>query len=291
MTTTNPAGTRLRPPVWGRRRRYPSDTTAAEWRLIEPLLPIPACRTPRGGRPEAHDRRAIVDAIRYVVDSGCKWRSLPADYPPWKTVHGFYTRWSAQGVVGQLLDQLHQQLRQRRGRNARAVTVVIDSQSVKAAETVGKNSRGYDAAKKINGRKRGVVVDLGGLPLMVMVVPADVQDRDLARDLLWRLRLTHPQVTLVYADAAYGGALVGWAKRFLNLTITVVTRPPGATGFVALPRRWVVERTLSWLLRARRNVRDYERLPRHSEAALTWTAITLLTRRLSRRTVTTATAA
>ncbi|ONI80018.1 IS5 family transposase [Actinosynnema sp. ALI-1.44] len=126
------------------------------------------------------------------------------------------------------------------------------------------------------------VESLGGLPLTVMVVPADVQDRDLARDLLWRLRLTHPEITLVYADSAYSGELVAWAKRFLNLTITVVARPPGATGFVVLPRRWVVERSLSWLLRARRNVRDYERLPQHSEAALTWTAITLMTRRLTR---------
>lgn len=127
------------------------------------------------------------------------------------------------------------------------------------------------------------MVDLGGLPLMMMVVPASMTDRDIARELLFRLRLTCPHVVQVYADSAYSGELVGWAQTFLGMRITVVNRPPGATGFVLLPRRWVVERTLSWLLRARRNVRDYERLPLHSEAALTWSAITLMARRLVRR--------
>ena len=117
---------------------------------------------------------------------------------------------------------------------------------------------------------------------MVMVVPANMTDRDIARELLFRLRLVCPHVVQVYADSAYSGELVAWAKKFLGMTISVVSRPPGATGFVLLPRRWVVERTLSWLLRARRNVRDYERLPQHSEAALTWSAITLMTRRLTR---------
>jgi transposase len=273
-----------RRPVVGRRRRYPSDTTAAEWSLIEPMLPSPAWRAGRGGRPERHDRRAVVDAIRYIVDNGAKWRSLPSDYPPWQTVHGFYTRWAAAGVLGHLVAELHQRIRTERGYAPRAVTVVIDSQSVKAAETVGAASRGYDPAKKINGRKRAVVVDLGGLPLMMMVVPASMTDRDTARELLFRLRLTCPEVVQVYADSAYSGELVAWAKKFLGMTISVVSRPAGATGFVLLPRRWVVERTLSWLLRARRNVRDYERLPQHSEAALTWSAITLMTRRLTRRT-------
>ncbi|GGN30077.1 hypothetical protein GCM10011609_87630 [Lentzea pudingi] len=175
-------------------------------------------------------------------------------------------------------------IRQARGYAARAVTVVIDSQSVKAAETVAKASRGYDAAKKINGSKCAVVVDLGGLPLTMMVVPASMTDRDIARELLFRVRLTCPHVVQVSADSAYSGALVGSAKTFLGMRITVVNRPSGATGFVLLPRRWVVERTLSWLLRARRNVRDSERLPLHSEAALIWSAIALMARRLTRTT-------
>ncbi|MBT2370412.1 pentapeptide repeat-containing protein [Streptomyces sp. ISL-10] len=136
-----------------RRRRYTSDTTVAEWALIEPSLPVPACQTRKGGRPETHPQREIVDAIRYVVDTGCKWRSLPRDFPPWSTVYKFFARWAAAGVAV-LRDQLRRKVRTTVGKTPQAVAVIIDSQSVKAAETVGRDSRGYDAAKKINGRKR-----------------------------------------------------------------------------------------------------------------------------------------
>lgn len=266
-----------------RRRRYPSDTTNAEWALIEPLLPQPACETSRGGRPERHPRREIVDAIRYVVDTGCKWRALPADFPPWRTVWGFMARWAAAGVVGQIRDQLAGRIRREMGKGPRAVATVIDSQSVKAAETVGKDSRGYDAAKKINGRKRHLVVDTRGLPLLVMVTPADLADRDAAKEVLFRLRLMHPEITIVWADSAYAGKLVTWAKKHLNLTIKTISRPKDTTGFVVLPRRWVVERSLAWIMHARRHARDYERLVQHSETLITWAAITLMTRRLTRK--------
>jgi transposase len=266
-----------------RRRRYPSDTTASEWALLEPLLPTPACRTKRGGRPEAHPRREIVDAIRYIVDNGCKWRALPADFPPWRTVYGFFARWARVGVVAAIRDHLREQVRLRAGRCRAPVTAIVDSQSVKAAETVSRSSRGYDAAKKINGRKRHLVVGTRGMPLMVMVTRADFPDRAVARDLLLRVRLLHPQLTLAWADSAYSGDLVDWSKRRLRLTLKIVNRPPGQSGFVVLARRWIVERTLSWVMRARRNCRDYERLPAHSEAHITWAAITVMSRRLTRR--------
>ncbi|SOE06479.1 IS5 family transposase [Streptomyces sp. Ag109_G2-15] len=262
-----------------RRRTYPSDTTAAEWALLEPLLPVPACQTPAGGRPEKWPRRDVVDAIRCLVDSGCKYRAL--DFPPWRTVYGFMAKWAAAGVLSVIRDALRRRIRQGMGRAPQAVAIVIDSQSVKAAETVGKNSRGYDAGKKINGRKRHLVVDTKGLPLLVMVTPADIQDRDAGREVLFRLRLMHPELTVVWADSAYAGKLVDWAKQFLSLTIRTVSRPKDATGFVVLPRRWVVERSLGWIMHARRLVRDYERLPQHSEALITWAAITLMTRRLT----------
>lgn len=127
-----------------RARRYPSDTTDAEWALIEPLLPLPASRTPSGGRPEKHPRREIVDAIRYLVDNGCKWRALPADFPPFQTVYGFYRRWAAAGVITAIRDKLRQAVRERLGRCPNPVTIIIDSQSVKAAETVSADTRGYD---------------------------------------------------------------------------------------------------------------------------------------------------
>jgi transposase len=266
-----------------RRRSYPSDMTTAEWAVIEPLLPTPACLTERGGRPEKHPRRVIVDAIRYVVDNGVKWRALPHDYGvPWQTAYGFFARWARTGAVAHIRDQLRARLRQRRGYPPNPVAIILDSQSIRAAETVSKATRGYDGAKKCNGRKRHLAVDLGGLMMTVMVTPAGTTDRDAARDLLARLRLTHPELTSAWADRAYAGTLVTWAADFLNLTLTIVSRPPTARGFVVVPRRWVVERTLSWIMRARRNARDYERLPQHSEAHLTWAAISVMARRLAR---------
>jgi transposase len=266
-----------------RRRRYPSDTTNAEWLLIEPLLPVPACQTPRGGRPEAHPRREIVDAIRYVVDNGCKWRAIPADFPPWRTVYGYFARWARRGVLAVIRDALREAIRLKAGRCPGAVTAIIDSQSIKAAETVARSERGYDSAKRINGRKRHIAVDTRGLPLLVMVTPGGDTDRNSARDLLARLRILHPQLTLAWADTAYSGGLVDWSKSFLNITLKVVSRPKNTPGFVVLPRRWVVERTISWIMRARRNCRDYERLRQHSEAHITWAMITLMTRRLTRK--------
>jgi transposase len=231
--------------------RYPSDLTDAEWAVIEPLPPPPACETSRGGRPEKHPRREIVDAIRYVVDTGCKWRALRADFPPWRTVWGFMARWAACGVVGQIRDHLAGRIRRELGKGLRAVAVIIDSQSVKAASTVGKDSHGYDPGKKINGRKRHLVVDTRGLPLMVMVTPADLHDSAAAKEVLFRLRLMHPEITIVWADRAYAGKLVTWAKKHLNLTIKTVAWPKDTSGFVLLPRRWVVERSLAWMMNAR----------------------------------------
>ncbi|WP_079408290.1 IS5 family transposase [Streptomyces sp. 3211] len=266
-----------------RRHRYPSDTTIAEWALLERLLPIPACQTKTGGRPEKWPRREIVDAIRYVVDNGVKWRALPADYPPWQTVYYHFWRWMRAGVVGFIRDQLRCQLRTGQGRCPWPVTLIIDSQSVKGADTVSKATRGFDAAKKINGRKRHIAVDTLGLPVMITVTSADMTDRDAARELLWRLRVMQPQITQVWADSAYAGQLVNWSKDFLDMTLKTVSRPRGAKGIVVLPRRWKVERTLGWIMKSRRNVRDYERLPQHSEAHLTWALITLMTRRITRK--------
>ncbi|MDH6137992.1 transposase [Kitasatospora sp. MAA4] len=195
-----------------RERRYPSDTTDAEWALIEPLLPVPACRTAMGGRPEAHPRRDVVDAIRYVVDNGAKWRALPSDFPPWRTVFGFFDRWAKAGVVERIRDALRTRLRVDAGKIPNQVTVIVDSQSVKAAETVSKATRGYDAGKKINGRKRHIAVDSLGLLVTVVVTAADVSERDAARVLLWRLRKIHPQLTLVWGDGAYSGSLIDWAR-------------------------------------------------------------------------------
>lgn len=267
-----------------REPRYPSDMSDAEWALIEPLLPVPACQTPKGGAPEKWPRRDIVDGIRYLVDNGIKWRGMPADYPPWATVYGFARRWAAAGIVGILRDQLRRKVRLAAGKTPQAASGVIDAQSVKASETVSKDTRGFDGHKMINGRKRHLVCDNRGLVLLVMVTPADAQDSLVARELLFRLALLHPEIAIVWADSAYAkNQLVPWAKKYLDITIKTVRRPPGAKGFIVLPRRWVVERSWSWVMRARRHCRDHERLPQMSESLITWAAITLMSRRLTRR--------
>lgn len=263
-------------------RRYPSDTTDAQWRLIDPLLPDPAWLGGQGGRREAHCRRAIVDAIFYLVDNGIKWRALPVDFPPWSTVYNYFACWEKAGLTQNLLDSLRDRVRLREGRTAEPTAAIMDSQSIKAAETVGRTSRGFDAGKKINGRKRHIVVDTLGLLLCVLITPASVQDRDGARPLLTQLAAACRRVRLVWADGGYAGKLVTWAKETHKIVVQIVKRTDDATGFQVLPRRWVVERTLAWITRHRRCVRDYERLPEHHAAMVRWTMIHITSRRLTK---------
>jgi transposase len=269
-------------PCCRRLRFYPSDTTDGEWALIAPLLPVPACQTRAGGRPEEHSRRVVVDAIRYVIHNGCVWRALPADFPPWRTVYGLFQRWHARGVTIALHDALRAAARQAAGRAVEPTAAVIDSQSVRAAATVPKASRGWDNAKKVNGRKRHLAVDTRGLLLEVLATPASVQDRDAAAPLLFNLHRARRRVRRAWADAVYAGKLQPWAAAYLKLTVEIVRRPEGQHTFQVLPRRWVVERTLAWITSYRRCARDYERLPAHHEAAVYWAMITLMTRRLAR---------
>ena len=248
-------------PGCARPRRYPSDTTDAEWVLIAPLLPAPACQASTGGRPEANCRRAVVDAIRYVICNGCVWRAVPADFPPWRTVYGLFQRWHARGVTIALHDALRAAARQAAGRAVEPTAAVIDSQSVRAAATVPRSSRGWDNAKKVNGRKRHLAVDTGGLLLEILATPASVQDRDAAQPLLFNLHRARRRIRRAWADAVYAGKLQPWAATYLNLTVEIVKRPAGQHTFEVLPRRWVVERTLAWITSYRRCARDYE-LPR-----------------------------
>jgi transposase len=265
-----------------RERRYPSDTTDAQWAVIDPLLPDPAWLDGKGGRREVHCRRAIVDAIFYLVDNGVKWRALPADFPPWSTVYNYFAGWEAAGITQQVLDDLRDRVRLREGRAAVPSAAVIDSASVKSAETVAAGSAGYDAGKKIKGRKRHIAVDTLGLLLVVMVTAASVQDRDAARPLLHHLATAFGRIRLVWADGGYAGKLLDWTRTHLNLALQIVKRPDNLNKFVVLPRRWVVERTLAWIAHHRRCTRDYERLPEHHEAMVRWTMIRITSRRLAK---------
>jgi transposase len=258
-----------------RGRRYPSDLSDAEWAVIAPLLPAQG----RRGRPLVHARRMIVNAILYVNRTGCPWRYLPKDCPPWRTVYGYFAAWRDNGTLQRLHDRLRDQARIAAGRDPRPTAAVIDSQSVKAADTVPRASRGWDNAKKVNGRKRHIAVDTIGLVLAVVITAASVQDRDGARPLLWNLSRCCTRIRLAWADAGYTGKLATWAAG-LKITLDIV-RKRDAHAFEVLPRRWVVERTLAWITAHRRCARDYERLPQSHEAMVLWAMIALMTQRLA----------
>ncbi len=265
-----------------RTRRYPSDTTAAEWAVIAPLIPT-GLPSARGGRRPVHSRRDIVDAIRYVAHNGNVWRALPGNFPPWKTVYGYHVRWTADGTVNQVHNTLREQVRTAEGRAPTPTAAIIDSQSVRAAETVARTSRGYDAGKHVNGRKRHIAVDTIGLLLAVAVSAASVQDRHAGHALIHALRTCYQRIRHVWADGGYSGTLVAWAAS-RTITVQIVGKIAGQIGFRVQPRRWVVERTLSWITRCRRTVRDYERRPEHHAAIVQWSMIIIMTRRLARPT-------
>lgn len=256
--------------------RYPSDVTDEQWELIAPMVAVRP-----GGRPPVHARRRIVDAILYVNRTGCSWRQLPHDFPPWDTVYWYFKRWNQQGVTDRIHDALRAACRDAEARDPMASAGIVDAQSVKGADTVGARTRGYDAGKKVNGRKRHIVTDTLGLLVVVLVTTASVQDRDGGRRVLARAKMAMPSIALVWADGGYAGKLLAWVQRYCRIALEIVTKPAKQRTFEVLPRRWVVERTLSWLVRCRRLDRDYERLPEHSEAMIKWSMIGLMSRRLA----------
>ena len=259
-----------------------SATTDAQWAVIAPELPPPGNTGGRGGRPEAHDRRLVIDAIFYLVHGGIPWRELPREFPPPSTVWSMFTRWVRAGVWARVHDALVALVRVRAGRRPLPSAAIIDSQSVRAADTVPGATRGYDAGKKVNGRKRHIAVDTCGLVLAVLVTVAGIQDRDGGLRLLARLRQACSTITFVWADAGYAGRLVTYAAAVWSLTLAVVRRDQDQVGFAVLHRRWVVERTFAWITKHRRTVRDYETRLDTSEAMVHIAMIMTMSRRLAR---------
>jgi putative transposase len=257
--------------------RYTSDLTDAEWQLIDYCFPRP-CKT---GRPREHSYRELLNAIFYLVRTACQWRNLPENFAPWRTVYHYFRQWKRTGLWMAIHGHLREHLRVVAGRKRHANAGILDSQSVKSTET--SDERGYDAGKKINGRKRHLLVDTMGLILLVLVLPANIQDRDGAKQLLTvffgqsaRRRVKH-----IWADGGYAGALVDWARQLWRCTVEIVKRSDLHT-FRVLPRRWVVERTFGWLGRYRRLNRDYERQAHTGEVIVYLAMIRLMLARLAR---------
>ena len=260
--------------------RYPSDVTDEEWELIKPQI-APA---KRGGRKRSVDEREIVNAIMYVLSTGCQWRALPKDFPPRSTVWHYLDLWSYDGTLERIHHELYVKCREKAGREASPTAAIIDSQSVKSAEKGGGqiDAAGYDAGKKVKGKKRHILVDTLGLLLRVIVHPADIQDRDGGILLLSTLFGLFPFLKKLFADGGYQGPQFEQAvtKILPELHVEIVKRSDQAKGFKILPKRWVVERTFAWLSRCRRLAKDFENLTRIALAFVKLASIRFMLRRL-----------
>lgn len=266
------------------RPRYPSDLSDAQWALIEPELA--AWRAARlagsvsGAAPVVHDLREIMNAILYLTRTGCAWAYLPHDFPPYKTVYDYFAKWRDDATIEAVHDILRRELRRHRGRNDEPSAVIIDSQSVKSSNATPADTVGYDAGKKIKGRKRHIAVDTLGLLVALGLSAASVQDSPAGKQVLDHVAAVAPTVSLAWVDGGHNQSVVEHGAT-VGIHVDVVRRNPGDKGFQVLPRRWIVERTFGWLMLQRRLARDYETHWRTSRAMILMAMIGVISRAMT----------
>ena len=257
-----------------KRKTYPTDLSDKQWKLLAAMLPPPE----QFGRKRSVDLREVFNALCYLARAGCQWRMLPQEFPKWQTVYYYFARWRDTQWFVQLNDKLRQKLRRAVGKKAHPSAAIIDSQSVKTDEQA--QARGYDAGKKVKGRKRHILVDTLGLLLKAKVLTAEIQDRDGAKILFLEIKEQMPRLQLIWADGGYRGKLIEWVAVQCFWILEIVKRNDQVKGFVIVPKRWIVERTFSWINRNRRLSKDYERKIESSEAFLYLSMSILMLKRL-----------
>ncbi len=231
------------------------------------------------GAPRRVNMREVINALRYLARTGCQGRMLPHDLPPWEVVDYYFSQWRDSGDWERINRELRMEIRVSAGKDPEPSAAILDSQSVKATEM--SELRGYDAGKKVNGIKRHLLVDTLGLVLTVLILTAEVQDRDGARQVLEKIRRKFPRLQKIWAEGGYAGALIDWVKQTCGWILEIVKRSDTAKGLEVLPHRWIVERTFGWFNQFRRLSKDYERLSVSGEAMVDLAMITLMTKRLA----------
>lgn len=248
---------------------YPSNLSSSQWQYMAKYLDVQ--------RHRRYDLREVVNAILYLIKSGCQWRMLPSDFPKWQLVYYYFALWKRSGIFDVIMEALVEKTRRENGRAERPSVGIIDAQSVKSS-LVSSQQRGFDAGKRIMGIKRHIVTDTLGLVLMVVIHSASVQDRDGAKAVMEKLKQCWKSIRILFADGGYRGKLVEWAKQLHGLSLLIIKRDKLHT-FKVPPKRWIVERTFAWIDANRRSAKNYERLTETSQAVVQLAAIRIMLKR------------